>query len=217
MPHPKRHRVKRSSCARRSLKSHMDTAAPRKRPAPAVTRRKKRDARPVCKKRGTARCGKRHRTATETPAANSDSPKSGQREATNVGSPQRGEMPGKAPAMGRKPKRLEGVLACYGRALQGEVWPGEARPGAAWQGKGCSQRPADSLSRLSGGNTNEAVHAMAGPGRDRLGAAWRGKARPGTARRGTAWRGKAWRGKGWIQRIGLCKEPLPVRLAPSTF
>ena len=80
-----------------SLKRQMDTAAPRKRPAPAVTRRKKRDARPVCKKRGTARCGKRHRTATETPAANSDSPKSGQREATNVGSPQRGEMPGKVP------------------------------------------------------------------------------------------------------------------------
>lgn len=109
------------------------------------------------------------------------------------------------------------AMARRGEARRGEAWRGKAWLGAAWQGKGCSQRPADSLSRLSGGNTNEAVHAMAGPGRDRLGAAWRGKARPGTARRGTAWRGKAWRGKGWIQRIGLCKEPLPVRLAPSTF
>ena len=31
----------------------MDTAATRKRPAPEVTRRKKRSSRPVCKKRGT--------------------------------------------------------------------------------------------------------------------------------------------------------------------
>lgn len=97
-------RARRSRRARRSLKSQMDTAAPRKRPAPAVTRRKKRDARPVCKKRGTARCGKRHRTATETPALDGDRAQSGQREATNVGSPQRGEMSAKPLETGAKPE-----------------------------------------------------------------------------------------------------------------
>lgn len=77
-----------------------DTAAPRKRPAPQVTRRKKRDARPVCNKRGTARCGKRHRTATETPALDSDRAQSGQREAG-------ARIIGKMPA---KPFRKRGAI-----------------------------------------------------------------------------------------------------------